>query len=250
LGDGKTIIPIQGVGTVQCYINDHLVTLHDVRYVPALGESIYSLFIHIKTAGHGLESSYDDGLFITFPSFKTKAIIGATDIYLDIKPITSDQQSCDSVTSNLSNDILLSSADLPPYLNVHHENLAQDKLLPELRCYYHTIKTKRQLKVDVPASFCQLTSAQRLITPKTPPRKSSKDQELSSLTLSLSLASSVTSDENTVIKSYLTPQESTLTSTLHHTHSPIVRSVDKASSSLPSTVAMSEDYLKSCVGFR
>jgi hypothetical protein len=32
--------------------------------MPALGESNYSLFIHIKTAGHGLESSYDDGLFI------------------------------------------------------------------------------------------------------------------------------------------------------------------------------------------
>jgi hypothetical protein len=64
LGDGKTIILIQGVGTVQCFINDHLVTLHDVRYIPALGESIYSLFIHIKTAGHGLESSYDDGPFL------------------------------------------------------------------------------------------------------------------------------------------------------------------------------------------
>jgi hypothetical protein len=74
-------------------------------------------------------------------------------------------------------------------LNVHRENLAQDKLLPELRHYYSTIKTKRQLKLDVPAGFHQLTSAQRLITTKTPPQKSSKDQELSSLTLSLPLAS-------------------------------------------------------------
>jgi len=64
------------------------------------------------------------------------------------------------------------------------------------------------------------------------------------------LASSVTSDEKTFITSNLTSQESTLTSKLHHTHSPIVRAADKASSSLPSTVAMSEDYLKSCVGFR
>jgi hypothetical protein len=41
-----------------------------------------------------------------------------------------------------------------------------------------------------------------------------------------------------------------LTSKLHHTHSHIVRLVDKASSLLPSTVAMSEDCLKSCIGFR
>jgi hypothetical protein len=37
---------------------------------------IYSLFLHIQHPGHGLESSFDKGLYIIFPNFKTKAIIG------------------------------------------------------------------------------------------------------------------------------------------------------------------------------
>lgn len=87
LGDGKTLINIQGIGTVQCYISNHLVTLHDVRYIPSLGESIYSLFLHIKSPNHGLESTSDQGLFLNFPTFSTRAIIGATDIYLDVSPV-------------------------------------------------------------------------------------------------------------------------------------------------------------------
>jgi hypothetical protein len=91
LREGKTSIAIKGVGTVKCFIGSNLVTLENVRYIPELGESIYSLFLHVQSPGHGLIPSFDDGIYITFlfpfPTFKTKAIIGSHDIYLDSVPV-------------------------------------------------------------------------------------------------------------------------------------------------------------------
>ena len=49
LGDGKTTLPILGVGTVKCQIGSNIVNIPDVRYIPGLSESVYSLLIHIKT---------------------------------------------------------------------------------------------------------------------------------------------------------------------------------------------------------
>jgi hypothetical protein len=72
LGDGKTVINIEGVGTVQCLIESHVVTLHNVYFIPDLGESIYSLFLHIKTPGCGLESTSDKGLFLIFLSSRQR----------------------------------------------------------------------------------------------------------------------------------------------------------------------------------
>ena len=42
LGDGKTKIPIQGIGTVKCTIDDHTLEIPNVRFVPGLSESIVS----------------------------------------------------------------------------------------------------------------------------------------------------------------------------------------------------------------
>jgi hypothetical protein len=67
LGDGKISLPIQGIGTVQCRVGDHQLVIPNVRYIPTLGESIYSLFQHIKSPGHGLNSSFEGGLSIKFP---------------------------------------------------------------------------------------------------------------------------------------------------------------------------------------
>jgi hypothetical protein len=86
LGDVKTTLQIEGLGTVQCYIDNNYVTILNVRYVPSLGESVYSLLTHMKQKDHGLQSSSDQGLFLIFPAFKTKAIIGAHDIYLNAFP--------------------------------------------------------------------------------------------------------------------------------------------------------------------
>ena len=48
LGDGKTVLPIQGVGTVKCLVDVHELMIDNVQYIPDLSESIYSLFLHIQ----------------------------------------------------------------------------------------------------------------------------------------------------------------------------------------------------------
>ena len=69
LGDGKTTLSIKGVGTIKYKIGDHVLTVPNVRYIPELSESIYSLFVHIQTPNHGLESSYEDGFVSEVPLF-------------------------------------------------------------------------------------------------------------------------------------------------------------------------------------
>jgi hypothetical protein len=54
LGDGITHLKIPGVGTIKCHVGDHIRSVDGVRYIPALAESIYTLFLHIKCPGHGL----------------------------------------------------------------------------------------------------------------------------------------------------------------------------------------------------
>jgi hypothetical protein len=76
LGDGKTTLDIKGVGNVCCSIDGHIITIPNVCYIPDLAESIYSLFLHIQHPEHGLESSFEEGLYLKFPSFKTKALLG------------------------------------------------------------------------------------------------------------------------------------------------------------------------------
>jgi hypothetical protein len=90
LGDGVWSLDIQGIGTVRCKINNHTVLIKGVRFIPDLAESIYSLFLHIKLPGHSITSSFDDGLFVHFPDFTAKGIIGTSDIYLDITPFHDD----------------------------------------------------------------------------------------------------------------------------------------------------------------
>ena len=80
---------------VQCYIDNNYDTIPNVCCVPALGESDYSLLTHIKQKDHGLHFTSDQGLFLIFPTFKTKAIIGAHDIYLNAFPSKSDATSSD-----------------------------------------------------------------------------------------------------------------------------------------------------------
>lgn len=108
-----------------------------------------------------MESTYNQGLFIIFPSFKTKAIIGATDIYMDIKPFTLDSTAIVVKVPEYYTSIPTSSSTtLPLHLNVHHETYEQNKLLPELHHQHNMINTKRQLKLNVPAGFCHRTLTQ------------------------------------------------------------------------------------------
>jgi hypothetical protein len=87
LADGKTVLPIQGVGTVKCLVDGHELTINNVRYISDLSESLYSLFLHIQHPRQGVHSSFEKGLFLTFPNFTTKALIGDHDIYIDMVPL-------------------------------------------------------------------------------------------------------------------------------------------------------------------
>jgi len=73
LGDGQTKLQIQGIGTVKCIIDGQDIFIKDFHFVPELSESIYSLLQHIKQPNHGLHSSYETGLYLKFPNFRSKA---------------------------------------------------------------------------------------------------------------------------------------------------------------------------------
>ena len=51
LGDGTTTLPIKGSGTVQIVMNGHHVSLHDVLYVPALKDTLFSIKEHSTHRG-------------------------------------------------------------------------------------------------------------------------------------------------------------------------------------------------------
>ena len=104
LVNGKTKLQIQGIGTISCKIGKHTLIVDNVRYVPDLAESMYSLFFHIRCPSHSLFSSYDEGLYIIFPEFLTKAILGQNDVYLDAVPANSTSDSFQRF-SQLSDDM-------------------------------------------------------------------------------------------------------------------------------------------------
>jgi hypothetical protein len=259
LGDGQTALPILGVGTVRCKIDNHIVDIENVHYVPSLAESIYSLFVHIQLSGHGLHSSCDTGLFITFPNFQTEAIIGHHDIYIDAVPVL-DQN---DVTSLLPPD------DCQPVVQQEHSlcwNITQfqeelsnetdhiDDLLRRLRRYYTEIKTKRQLGLNVPAGFRSLSKLQQDFRSINPPRRAKSLDDLSNLEKLASLENFVsvpsTSDQSILSDSSIKSTDAAPRSLVPSSSVPIIRSVDKASSNLPKKILVSEDFIRASVSFR
>jgi hypothetical protein len=259
LGDGQTALPILGVGTVQCKIDNHIVEIENVRYVPSLAESIYSLFVHIQLPGHGLHSSCEQGLFIKFPTFRTAALIGNHDIYIDAIPV-SDQVSvtpilppddCQNVVQqehSLCRNITQFQKD------ISHETEILDDLLCCLRRYYAEIKTKRQLGLNVPAGFRSLSKLQQDFRSITPPRRAKSLGDLSTLD-DISILENFDSKQSNTAPSV--PSDSSIISTdvdsrhiVSPTYIPIIRSVDKVPSSLPKKVSMSEDFIRASVGCR
>lgn len=173
LGDGQTSLRIEGVGVVKCRIGDNIITIPDVRYILSLAESIYSLFVHIQQPGYGLYSSFDEGLFINFPDFQSKAIVGDADIYLDIHPVDI-QRSGDPVLSSGTGDI---STDVfcRNVTKLQDDITAEigmlDDILRRLRRYYSEVKTKRRLGLNVPAGFRSSSTLQQNYQAFTPPRR-------------------------------------------------------------------------------
>jgi hypothetical protein len=68
LGDGKTSLEIKGVDTIKLRFGDDTLLVDNVRCVPDLAESIYSLFLHVQSPVFALHSSFDAGLSIIFPT--------------------------------------------------------------------------------------------------------------------------------------------------------------------------------------
>jgi len=105
------------------------------------------------------------------------------------------------------------------------------------------VKTKRQLALEVPASF----------------RRSNSHQQLFGILAHTALQDldipDPTSDD--IDQSASAPADAVSAFTTSNTNlpssnidAPIVRAIDKASSSLPGTISMSEDYICACIGFR
>jgi hypothetical protein len=143
---------------------------------------------------------------------------------------------------------------------VDTETKQLDNILRDLRNYYATVKTKRQLGLDVPAGFCRDNIHKQQFVLHSPSRTTAN---LSSELLGENISSTSTTDNTLIDSMNLLPATAELLhpeNTSHPTHStnpsslpihiPIVRSVDKASSSLPKKMTMSEDFLCSCVGYR
>ncbi len=78
---------------------------------------------------HGLHSSFEDGLYIVFPDFKTKALLGHDDVYLDAVPVTFDDICPDSVvppTPTASNNCLLTTDTFCRNVKQFHDEVAQE----------------------------------------------------------------------------------------------------------------------------
>jgi hypothetical protein len=117
--------------------------------------------------------------------------------------------------------------------------------LKTLRRYYKEVKTKRQLSLEVPAGFHQSSTLQQNYRPFLPVERSTSIQDDGIFYLpddTLLDQSHATTNIDT------TSPDTNLTSTTIHI--PLVHSIDKPSSSLPTRISMSEDYLCACVGFR
>jgi hypothetical protein len=252
LGDGATSLNIKGVGTVKCLVGSTVLTIPNVRYIPDLSKSIYSLFQHIQTPDHQLESSYENGLFVIFPTFQKKAIIGRDDLHLDFQPLKGGS------SEEMPEDTSINSPSLEKcyHVTTFQQDLDQeitylDNLIKNLRDYYNVVKTKRQLGFNVPAGFQRDTNLQQTYRYATPPRKTRQVDN-----------SSIDNNQDQVLDledhTALTPVHSNAVSTTSPPmpssdppmHVPIVRSVDKVSSSLPKVITMLEDFLRGCVSFR
>jgi hypothetical protein len=250
-----------------------MLEIPNVRYVPGLSESIYSLYLHIKSSNHGLESSYEEGLFICFPDFMTKAIIGNDNIFIDMIPIHADGAQFSILNVAQSPDTLSFCHHLTQLSSdIQQETSKIDNILNDLRTYYSTIKTKRQLGMNVPAGFRRENLQQQNLRLYTPPNKQSI---LSTNTDDMIPTTTPLEDEihhdqkenlaNETHSNYLSSGEIQINAeeteippnnpinTNHSSDSlciPLVRSVDKVSSSLPKHISMTEDFLCTCVDFR
>jgi len=82
LADGQAHAPIEGVGTISVTIENHIVTLHDVLYVPSLSDPLFSVQKHVSQPGNYVHIENAKAT-IAFPTFITTIPIN-TEIYLQV----------------------------------------------------------------------------------------------------------------------------------------------------------------------
>jgi hypothetical protein len=184
LGDGKTSLKIEGIGTVKLKFGDSILSIDNVRYIPSLAESIYSLFVHIQHPNHAVYSSFSEGLSIIFPDFQSKAIIGHDDIFLNATPLRSEAivfngfSGSDCPSSEASSSLEFSRHVTQFQKNVSLESSKVDNLLANLCQYYKDIKTRRQLNLEVPAGFWRDNDVQCTMKDATLCKLSQSDSEV------------------------------------------------------------------------
>jgi hypothetical protein len=123
-----------------------------------------------------------------------------------------------------------------------------DNLLSSLRDYYGAVKTKRQLQLEVPAGFRWMSHHTKDLLS----HLRSQHAELDS-----SFASSDPPQELTTLMSKsdmssnmdLPMEQPTTQSPSPTAYVPIIRSVDKPSSTLPHNITVSEDFMRASMGF-
>jgi len=229
LGDGKTT----GIGTVKCKVGSNILLIPNVRYIPELSESIYSLFLHIRSPGHGLDSSFQCGLYLSFPSFRLQAIIRTDDIYLDMLPITTDEFHDDNLPPSPSSNLMYCQ-HFTQVEELSNTNGKQDGILQDLRAYYDEVKTKRQLGLNVPAGFRPQSNHQKQFVLHTPPRKSTNISPMSHDSDIPTTDHNHTTPihSNSTFNSILPSADGSVPAIVESPFTPIVRSVDKVLSSL------------------
>jgi hypothetical protein len=188
-----------------------------------------------------LESSFEGGLLLKFPDFTTKAIIGRDDIYLDFKTASSTNTFDVNAASSFQDMVTSTNfcrkiSDFQEHLE--HESDYLDYVLSQLHQYYTTVRTKRQLNFDLPAGFRKTSQHQQ---------NTAYCRHLSKSPFANKLDHVTSLDESTIHDSESSPLDSLSNDTSFQNtilssstiHPPIIRSVDKPSSSLPRTVTVS-----------
>jgi len=124
-------------------------------------------------------------LFIVFPGFESKAILGESDIYLDATPYNSPTSDSGSGSSTLPSLIINNNIHCrhttQQQIQETPDNIQLDNVLKTLRQYYSEVKTKRQLNLNLPAGFCQDNTTQRNFKEFLPPATSSTGDSLGHL---------------------------------------------------------------------
>jgi hypothetical protein len=123
-----------------------------------------------------------------------------------------------------------------------------DNILRDLCNYYHTVKTKLQLGLEIPAGFHRESVHKKEFTLHSPLRKLLSADNLEVLSDSSEILNTNDSCEVPSIPEIHSGLELALSPTTPITaqsslpnHTPLIRSVDKVSSSLPKTMLMTDD---------